>query len=65
MTGKEVRELSSEEITVELRRLRDKLHALRIQRVSEQVEDTSQFGKIRRDIARLLTERRARETASA
>ncbi|TVQ60316.1 MAG: 50S ribosomal protein L29 [Phycisphaerales bacterium] len=65
MTGKEVRELSSEEITVELRRLRDKLHALKIQRVSEQVEDTSQFPKLRADIARLLTERRAREAASA
>jgi hypothetical protein len=26
--------------------------------VTEKVEDTSQFGKIRKDIARLLTERR-------
>jgi ribosomal protein L29 len=28
--------------------------------VSEKIEDTTQFGKIRKDIARLLTEQTAR-----
>jgi large subunit ribosomal protein L29 len=63
MTGKEVRKLSGEEITVELKRLRSRLYTLRSQTVTEKVEDNSQFGNVRRDIARLLTERRARELA--
>lgn len=62
MTGAEVRALKDEEIAVELDRLRGSLMALRNKGVTEQIEDSSQFGKIRRDIARLLTERRARET---
>ena len=55
MTGKEARALSGEEIGIELKRLREKLFTLRTQTVTEKVEDNSQFGKIRRDIARLLT----------
>ena len=63
MTGAEVRKLNDEEITVELRRLSRKLYDLRSQTVTEKIEDTSQFGKIRKDMARLQTERRARELA--
>jgi len=65
MTGKEVRALKDEEIRVELERLRAKRHTLRSQAVTEKVEDVSQFGKIRRDVARLLTEQRARRRAGA
>ncbi|MCA9276732.1 MAG: 50S ribosomal protein L29 [Phycisphaerales bacterium] len=60
MTGTEVRKLNDEEITVELANLRGKLLALKNKSVSEKIEDTSQFGKIRKDIARLLTEQTAR-----
>ncbi len=60
MTGAEVRKLNDEEITVELANLRGKLLALKNKGVSEKIEDTSQFGKIRKDIARLLTEQTAR-----
>lgn len=60
MTGTEVRKLNDEEITVELANLRGKLLALRNKSVSEKIEDTTQFGKIRKDIARLLTEQTAR-----
>ncbi len=60
MTGTEVRKLNDEEITVELANLRGKLLALRNKSVSEKIEDTSQFGNIRKDIARLLTEQTAR-----
>ncbi|MBX3375454.1 MAG: 50S ribosomal protein L29 [Phycisphaeraceae bacterium] len=63
MTGKEVRGLTAEEIGVELKRLRDRLYQLRTQAVTEKVEDNSQFRKVRRDIARLLTERRSRAAA--
>ncbi len=60
MTGAEVRKLNDEEITVELANLRGKLLALKNKGISEKIEDTSQFGKIRKDIARLLTEQTAR-----
>lgn len=60
MTGSEVRKMSDEEIKVELARLRDKVYGLRTQGVTEKVEDNSQFTKLRRDIARLLTERTSR-----
>ncbi len=63
MTGSEVRKLNDEEITVELGNLRGKLLALKNKSVSEKIEDTTQFGNMRRDIARLLTEQTAR-TAS-
>jgi large subunit ribosomal protein L29 len=64
MTGSEVRKMSDEEIKVELARLRDKVYGLRTQGVTEKVEDNSQFTKIRKDIARLMTERTSR-TAKA
>jgi large subunit ribosomal protein L29 len=65
MTGAEVKKLTSEEVGVELKRLREKLFQLRNQAVTEKVEDTSQFRKIRKDVARLLTEQNARGRATA
>jgi len=43
-----------------MKRLRQRTFELRIQAVTEKIEDTSQFGETRRDIARLLTERSVR-----
>ncbi len=63
MTGTEVRALRDEEIGVELKRLREKLYTLRSQAITEKVEDTSQFGLIKRDVARLMTERNVRHHA--
>ncbi len=60
MKSKEVRKFSDEEIGVEVKRLRRKLFELRTQAVTEKIQDTSQFGKTRRDVARLLTEQQAR-----
>jgi len=65
MTGREVKKLSDEELGVELGNLRAKLFKLRSQAVTEKIEDTSQFGKVRRDIARVRTEIRARELVKA
>ena len=65
MTGEEVRNLRDEEISIELKKLREKLYTLRTQTVTEKIEDTSQLRLLRRDVARLLTERRARELAKA
>ena len=64
MNGTEVRALSEDEITVELERLRKQVFTLRTQSVTDKVEDTSQYGKIRKDIARLLGEK-ARRAAGA
>ena len=60
MKAKEVHKLSDDEIAAELKRLRQRSFELRTQSVTEKIEDTSQFGQARRDIARLLTERNAR-----
>jgi len=67
MKAKEVHKLSVEEIGIEVTRIRRRLFELSTQSVTEKIEDTSQFGKLRRDVARLLTEasqRRAREVAA-
>ena len=61
MKAKEAHELRDEEIGEELARLRRHHFDLKTQSVTEKIEDTSQFGKTRKDIARLLTERRRRE----
>ncbi|MFG0325843.1 MAG: 50S ribosomal protein L29 [Phycisphaerales bacterium JB037] len=60
MTGKEVRKLKDEEIAIELKRLREQIFQLRQQSVTDKVSDNSKFRKLRRDVARLLTERTAR-----
>ncbi len=65
MTGAEVRALKDEEIVVELGRLRSSLLAMRSKSVTEKIEDTTQFGKIRKDIARLLTEQTARNNKNS
>lgn len=62
MNGAGVRALKDEEIEVSLKDLRDKLFVLKNQSVSEKIEDNSQFGKIRRDVARLMTEQTTRQS---
>jgi len=61
MKAEEVHKLTDEEIEVEIGRLQRRLFDLRTQAVTEKIEDPSQFGKVRKDVARLKTERRARE----
>jgi large subunit ribosomal protein L29 len=68
MKAKEVHKLSEEEIKVETQRLRKRLFELRTQAVTEKIQDTSQFRKVRKDIARVLTEassRRKKEAAKS
>lgn len=61
MNGAEVRKLSDEEIEVETVRLQRRVYDLRCQAITEKIEDPTQFKKVRRDIARLKTERHARQ----
>ncbi len=65
MTPHEVRKLGEDEIDIEVASLRRHLFDVRCQQVTEKIQDTAKFGKIKRDIARLLTEKRARQTAAA
>jgi large subunit ribosomal protein L29 len=59
-TMKDIRKMNDEDLAIEIRDVRRRLYDLRVQRVTEKVEDTSQLGKIRKNIARLLTEQTAR-----
>lgn len=56
MKAKELREKETPALQDELKGLRKRLFELRTQAVTEKVEDTSQYLKIRRDVARILTE---------
>ena len=61
MKAAEVHRMKDEEIAIEIDRLQRKLFDLRCAVVTEKIEDPSLFGKVRKDIARLKTERRARQ----
>ena len=61
MKASEVHSLSDEELTVEEQRLRRQHFDLRCQAVTEKLENPRQLRNLRRDIARLLTERRSRQ----
>lgn len=65
MKAKEVHKLSMEEISIEVGRLRKQLFELRTQAVTEKIENTSQFAAVRKDLARLLTEKNSRRTSAA
>ena len=55
MKTTEIRELKTEELHAELHRLRRHLFDLRSQAVTEKLEDPTQLGKTKHDIARILT----------
>ncbi len=65
MTGTEVRKLGDDQLKAEIKNLRERVFTLGVQATTEKVEDTSQFRKIRKDIARLLTEQAARRHAKS
>ncbi len=60
----EIRELSDEELQLELERLRRHLFDLRAQAVTEKLEDSSMLRKAKRDIARMRTVEKQRELAT-
>ena len=61
MNASEVHKMSDEELTVEEQRLRRQHFDLRAQAVTEKLENPKLLGSIRRDIARILTERNQRQ----
>ena len=58
---KNFKAMADDDLRKELDGLRKSLHGLRTQTVTSTVENKSQFRMQRRDIARILTEMRARE----
>lgn len=60
MTTTEIREKSAEELTAELKTLKQELLNLRIQSKVGQLENTSTIRTVKKTIARILTELNAR-----
>ena len=64
MTPKEIREKATDHLQHELEEKRKHLFDLRTQAVTEKLEDPSQLRKTRKDIARMQTILKQRETES-
>ncbi|MCA9057248.1 MAG: 50S ribosomal protein L29 [Planctomycetaceae bacterium] len=61
--AKELREMSSEQLTHELRETQKSLFKMRFQAATERNDVPSNVGKLRRTIARIKTIQRERELA--
>lgn len=61
----EIRELSSDDLNVKLKEARAELFNLRFQMATSQLDNTARAKQVKKDIARLQTEMRAREIAAA
>ena len=65
MKPSDVRALSDEELQKKLEDARAELFNLRFQMATSQLDNTARVTTVKRDIARILTEMRARELAAA
>ena len=65
MKAVEIRELSSDDLTAKLKEARAELFNLRFQMATSQLDHTARVKQVKKDIARLLTEQRAREIAAS
>ena len=61
MKAEEIRNLKTEELDIEVENLRKRQFELRCQSVTEKLENPRELRKLRRDVARVLTEKRARQ----
>ena len=64
MKASEIRELSDEELVTKLNEGRAELFNLRFQMATSQLDNTARVKTVKRDIARIQTEIRAREIAA-
>jgi large subunit ribosomal protein L29 len=64
MTPKEIRDLSAVEITTKIRETRDSLLQVRLRKQTGQVEKTHEMRSLRKDVARLETILRQKNTAA-
>ena len=61
MKPAEIRELSAEDLQSKLKEARQELFNLRFQMATSQLDNTARLGQVKKDIARIQTEMRARE----
>ena len=61
MKPAEIRELSAEDLSAKLKEAREELFNLRFQMATSQLDNTARVRKVKKDIARIQTEMRARE----
>ena len=64
MKYKEIRELTDEELAKKLEEGRAELFNLRFQMATSQLDNTARVGQVKKDIARIQTEMRARQIAA-
>lgn len=64
MKPAEIRELSNEQLAEKLKEARAELFNLRFQMATSQLDNTTRVGVVKKDIARILTEQRARQIAA-
>ena len=65
MKPAEIRELSDAQLVEKLKEMRAELFNLRFQMATSQLDNTARVNTVKKDIARVLTEQRAREIAAA
>ena len=64
MKAAEIRELSAEDLQVKLKEAKAELFSLRFQMATSQLENTARVKQVKKDIARIMTEMRARELSA-
>ena len=64
MKAAEIRELSAEDLQAKLKEARAELFNLRFQMATSQLDNTARVKTVKKDIARVLTEQRARQIAA-
>ena len=64
MKPAEIRELSAEDLQVKLKESRAELFNLRFQMATSQLDNTARVKQVKKDIARIQTEMRARELSA-
>ncbi len=64
MKPAEIRELSDEALADKLKEARAELFNLRFQMATSQLDNTARVKTVKKDIARILTEQRARQIAA-
>jgi large subunit ribosomal protein L29 len=65
MKASEIRELSTNELQEQVKMKKNQLFSLRFQQATGELDDTSQIRKVRKDVARMLTELTARTNNEA
>ena len=64
MKPAEIRELSDDQLAEKLKETRAELFNLRFQMATSQLDNTARVKTVKKDIARILTEQRARDIAA-